>query len=119
MSNSILSSPRSTTSRGGASSIANSFTSRAPSNMNINELSQEINTIFAEQDRRFANSLDDGTKKKTVVHYADSSITLPDLYGLVLKHEKGLRLVVPMINGIIKKLIDCIREETTGNPLIR
>ena len=98
-----------------AGSFAPSLTSRAPPNMNINELSQEINNIFAEIDRRFANSLDDGTKKKTVVHFGDSSITLPDLYGLVLKHEEGLRLIVPMINGIIKKLIDCIREETTGN----
>ena len=108
--------PGRSTARSTAPSVAHSFTSRAPPNMSINEYSQEINNIFAEQDRRFANSLDDAIKKKTVVHFADSSITLPDLYGLALKNEKVLRLVVPMINSIIRKLIDCIREETTGNP---
>lgn len=96
-------------------SVAHTIASRITPNMKINEYSQAINDIFAEQDRRFANSLDDTIKKKTVVHFADSSITLPELYGLVLKHEKVLRLVLPMINGIIQKLIECIKEET--NPL--
>tara|TARA_E500000178_G_C16415033_1_gene484666 strand:+ start:198 stop:527 length:330 start_codon:yes stop_codon:yes gene_type:complete len=93
-------------------SNAPTIASRITPSMKIHEYSQEINNIFAEQDRRFANSLDDAIKKKTVVHFADSSITLPDLYGLVLKNDKVLRLLVPMINGIIQKLIDCIREET-------
>jgi hypothetical protein len=112
---STMHSPGRLTARSTAPSVVHSLTSRAPPNMSINEYSQEINNIFAEQDRRFANSLDDAIKKKTVVHFADSSITLPDLYGLVLRNEKVLRLVVPMINSIIRKLIDCIREETTGN----
>ena len=97
-----------------AGSVAPTIGSRAPPSMNINEYHQAIHDIFAEQDRRFANSLDDAIKKKTVVHFADSSITLPDLYGLVLKNDKVLRLLVPMIDSIIKKLIECIREETTG-----
>ena len=112
---SIYSSPprgRSTTASVAGSVAPNS---RAPPNMNINEYHQAIHDIFAEQDRRFANSLDDAIKKKTVVHFADSSITLPDLYGLVLKNDKVLRLVVPMIDSIIHRLIECIREETTGN----
>ena len=95
-----------------AHSVAPSLASKGPPNMNINDLSQEINNILAAEEVRFAHSQEDAIKRKTVVHFADSKITLPDLYGLVLKNTKVLRLLVPMINSIIQKLIDCIREET-------
>ncbi len=97
------------------SSVAPTIASRITTNMKINDYSQAINDILAEQDRRFANSQDDSIKKKTVVHFGDSKITLPELYGLVLKNRTMLKLFLPMIDSIIKKLIDCIKEET--NPL--
>ena len=100
---------------GRASSVAYSTTPRPPPSMKINEFLHEIRNIINTQKERSTVVHDNSIERSTVVHFGDDSITLPDLYGLVLKNSKALELVADTIESIITTLLDCIREETTRN----
>lgn len=101
--------------RSDAGSHAFTTTTRAPPNMKLNEILHEIRNIINTQKERSTVVHDNSLERSTVVHFADESITLPDLYGLVLQNTKALELVVDSIESIITTLLDCIREETIGN----
>ena len=100
--------------RSDASSHALTTTTRGPPNMKLNEILREIRNIINTQKERSTVVHDNSIERSTVVHFADESITLPDLYGLVLQNAKALELVTAGIESIVTTLLDCIREETTG-----
>ena len=102
---SVLSTPSGSLSRG----------SRSGFNMDYADLSETIKGILNKKKREITESQDKELDKRTIIHYGGSSIKLQDLYGLVLSNTEVLDLILPMIDSIIKKLIDCIKEETTGN----
>lgn len=89
--------------------------SNSSRDFNYNDLIQHITGIIEKQDRRIAERKENAMDRRTVVHFNDESITLPDLYGLVLKNTEVLGLVVPLIDSIIHKLIECIKDETYGH----
>lgn len=80
--------------------------------LSFNELRDLFNGNLNKQNEKIIASQDSALNRKTVVHLGDKSTTLSDLYGMVLRNTELMGYVVPMIDKIIEKLIECIKDET-------